>query len=31
LAVVGIGYGIYRLTAGDDADAWINDNWDFNR
>jgi len=30
LAIGGIGYGIYRLSAGDNVDAWINENWDFN-
>lgn len=25
LAVVGLGYGILRLSAGDSIDAWIND------
>lgn len=29
LAVGGIGYGIYRLAAGDDSDAWINENFGF--
>jgi len=26
LAVGGIGYAVYRLAAGDTADAWINEN-----
>jgi len=29
LAVGGIGYGIYRLAAGDATDAWINENFGF--
>lgn len=29
LAVGGFGYGVYRLAAGDVADAWINSNFGF--
>ncbi|MBG0781695.1 MAG: VCBS repeat-containing protein [Bacteroidales bacterium] len=29
LAIGGIGYGVYRLAAGDATDAWINENFGF--
>jgi RHS repeat-associated protein len=30
LAVGGLGYGIYRIGWGDDADSWMNENFGFN-